>query len=212
MRGLLRKKVTWVALAFVVVVATVGLWAFQPWKVFTRSEVDEALPAGFAVEAPLTTAAPTTTAAQPTSQPMAQPTSQPMAQPTTGAAKPMTAAPTTTAPAGPAVLAQGAFVSQEHETRGTARVLEQNGARLLRLEGFSTSDGPDIHVWITDATAGGEWGKYDDGRYLRLGKVKATDGNQNYAIPADADLDGMRSVVIWCDRFNVAFGSAPLDL
>lgn len=200
MRGLLRKKVTWVALAFVVVAATVGLWAFQPWKAFTRSAVDEALPAEFAaVEAPLTTAA-TTSAAQPTTEPM------------TSAAEPTTADPTTAAPAGPVVLAEGAFVSQEHETRGTARVLEQNGARLLRLEGFSTSDGPDIHVWITDATAGGEWGKYDDGRHVRLGKVKATDGNQNYAIPADADLDGMRSVVIWCDRFNVAFGSAPLDL
>ncbi|GGS18337.1 DM13 domain-containing protein [Actinokineospora fastidiosa] len=180
MRGLLRKKVTWAALAFVVVVAAVGLWAFQPWKVFTRSQVDEALPAGFA---PVET---TGTAADPTS---------------------------TTAPKlGPVVLAEGAFVSQEHETRGTARVLEQDGTRLLRLEGFSTSDGPDVHIWLSDATAGGEWGKYDDGRYVRLGTMKATDGNQNYVIPADADLTGLRSVVVWCDRFNVAFGSAPLEL
>ncbi len=113
----------------------------------------------------------------------------------------------------PEVLAEGRFVSQEHDTSGTARVLElPDGSRVLRLEGFSTSDGPDVHVWLSDATAGGDWHSYDDGRYVPLGEIKATDGNHNYAIPTDADLDGLRSAVIWCDRFNVAFGSAALAL
>ncbi len=113
----------------------------------------------------------------------------------------------------PEVLAEGRFVSQEHDTSGTARVLElPDGSRVLRLEGFSTSDGPDVHVWLSDATAGGDWHSYDDGRYVPLGEIKATDGNHNYAIPADADLAGLRSAVIWCDRFNVAFGSAALAL
>jgi len=126
------------------------------------------------------------------------------------------AAPATTAttmPPAPVVLAEGAFVSQEHDTAGTARVLElADGSRLLRLEGFATSDGPDVHVWLSDATAGGDWHSYDDGRYVPLGEIKATDGNHNYVIPADADLAGLRSAVIWCDRFNVAFGSAALAL
>lgn len=120
----------------------------------------------------------------------------------------------TTAPAPrPTVLAEGSFVSQEHETSGSASVLElPDGSRILRLAGFSTSDGPDVHVWLSDAAAGGDWGSYDDGRYVALGEIKATDGNHNYAIPADADLAGLRSAVIWCDRFNVAFGSAALAL
>jgi hypothetical protein len=123
------------------------------------------------------------------------------------------AGPTTTAPPQPVVLAEGPFVSQEHDTSGTARLLElPDGSRVLRLEGFSTSDGPDVHVWLSEATAGGDWHKADDGRYVPLGEIKATDGNHNYAIPADADLTGLRSAVIWCDRFNVAFGSAALAL
>jgi len=126
---------------------------------------------------------------------------------------PSSPAPTTTQPAGPEVLAEGAFVSQEHDTSGTAQVLVlEDGSRILRVEGFSTSDGPDVHVWLSDATAGGDWHKYDDGRYVPLGEIKATDGNHNYAIPPDADLAGLQSVVIWCDRFNVAFGSAALAL
>jgi hypothetical protein len=120
---------------------------------------------------------------------------------------------TTTAPPQPVVLAEGAFVSQEHDTAGTARVIQlPDRSRVLRLEGFSTSDGPDVHVWLSDAAAGGDWASYDDGRFVALGQIKATDGNHNYVIPAEADLTGLRSVVIWCDRFDVAFGSAPLAL
>ena len=146
-----------------------GLALFQPWRLFTRSTVDEVVP----VAAVSATGAPAT---------------------------------------GTRTLASGSFVAGEHATSGRARILEvADGARFLRLEGFSTSDGPDVHVWLTDqAAGGGDWGKYDDGRYVPLGVLKATDGNQNYAIPAGAQLDGLTSVVIWCDRFNVAFGSAQL--
>ena len=87
-----------------------------------------------------------------------------------------------------------------------------DGRRFVRFEDLATSDGPDLHVWVTDQPSGGSWGSYDDGRYVRLGELVATHGNQNYEIPADADLAGLRSVVIWCDRFNVAFASAPVDL
>jgi hypothetical protein len=133
----------------------------------------------------------------------------PVAVSTTGATSGTTTAP----PPQPKVLAEGTFVSQEHDTSGTASVLElPDDSRILRLAGFSTSDGPDVHVWLSDATAGGDWNSYDDGRYVALGEIKATDGNHNYVIPADADITGLRSAVIWCDRFNVAFGSAALTL
>ena len=114
-------------------------------------------------------------------------------------------------PAGPTELASGRFVGQEHETSGTATIIElPDGSRTLRLEDFSTSNGPDLHVWISEKEAGGNWFKYGGGRKAQLGELKANQGNHNYAIPADVELDGLRSVVIWCKRFHVAFGSAPL--
>ncbi len=119
----------------------------------------------------------------------------------------------TSAVAEPEELARGAFVSQEHETRGTARVIElPDGSRVLRLEDFSTSNGPDLHVWLSEKKAGGSWFKYAGGRSVKLGELKANRGSHNYAIPADADLEGLNSAVIWCKRFFVSFGSAPLDL
>ena len=116
---------------------------------------------------------------------------------------------------GPALkeLASGDFVKQEHETAGTARIIRLNkGEYVLRLENFSTTNGPDLHVWLSEETAGGNWFKYRNGRRIELGALKANNGNQNYEMPATADLDGIRSVVIWCKRFSVAFGSAPLSL
>jgi Electron transfer DM13 len=186
-----RRTVVLVLAPLAVLAVLIGLWAFQPWKVFTQSTIDEALPS---------------TSAQP------QPAVEPGVPAGSGAVSSASLAPPAAAPA-PVVLAEGAFVSQEHETTGVAKViLLPDGSRVLRLENFSTSDGPDVHVWLADQAAGAGMNSYDDGRYVKLGKIKATSGNQNYPIPPDASLAGLRSAVIWCDRFNVAFGSAPLAL
>jgi len=201
-----RRKPILVAVAVVVVIGVaVGLALFQPWKIFTRSTVNEALPVALtqAADPPMTDAVAGSAVA---SAPAADPAAETPAAPPTPAPVP--------AAAEPVVLASGSFVDGAHPTSGTATILQlADGSRFVRLADFSTSDGPDVHVWITDQQAGGDdWGKYDDGRYLELGSLKGTDGNQNYAIPTDADLTGLTSVIIWCDRFNVAFGSAPVTL
>jgi len=108
-------------------------------------------------------------------------------------------------------VAHGMFVSQEHKTTGEARVVQLDGKRkYVRLENFATSNGPDLRIWLSEESAGGNWFKYRNARHIDLGALKANNGNQNYAIPVGADLEGMRSVVIWCKRFFVAFGSAPI--
>jgi hypothetical protein len=199
-RRLARKPITWVVVVALVIAAGVGLYLFQPWKIFTSSTIDEALPSGAVTSsAPAVPGTPTSMApASPDSMAPAPGSMAPSPQPS---------------PAGPVVLAEGTFVTQEHQTSGTAKVIRlADGSRVLRLENLSGSDGPDLHVWLTDQEAGGDWFKYDDARVVPLGKLKATHGNQNYAIPAAVQLGGLRSVVIWCDRFNVAFGSAPLPL
>jgi hypothetical protein len=85
-----------------------------------------------------------------------------------------------------------------------------DGSHLLRLEDLASSDGPDVKVWLSSLEAGGDWFKYRSGRYVDLGAIKATHGNHNYVLPPGTDIAGLTSVVLWCDRFGVAFGSAPL--
>lgn len=114
------------------------------------------------------------------------------------------------APAEPVELARGTFISREHETTGTARILRlPDGQQIVRLEGFETSNGPALFVYLSQNTADGEDGLFDDD-YLDLGALKGNIGDQNYVIPAEIDPLGFTSVVIWCDRFNVSFGAADI--
>ncbi|WP_214402446.1 DM13 domain-containing protein [Pseudonocardia lacus] len=117
-------------------------------------------------------------------------------------------------PAGPTVLATGELITHEHETTGTVRLLQlPDGSKVLRVEDLDTSNGPLLKVWLTDqpVVEGRDgWHVFDDGRHLDLGDLKGNIGSANYPVPADADLTGLTSVSIWCDRFNVSFGAATL--
>ena len=46
--------------------------------------------------------------------------------------------------------------------------------------------------------------------FIDLGSLKGNKGDQNYDLPADADLTKYKSVSIWCARFGVNFGAASL--
>jgi electron transfer DM13 len=100
----------------------------------------------------------------------------------------------------------GTFSSLAHETKGRAVVREiADGSRVLRLEDFETSNGPDVRVYLS-AGSKDAYGK----DAVDLGGLKGNVGNQNYAVPSGTDLDRYDTVVIWCRRFTVAFGAAKL--
>ncbi|WP_336081157.1 DM13 domain-containing protein [Nocardia sp. SSK8] len=151
-----------IALCLVAAVA-VGLYLFQPWRLFTTVTVDEA--------------------------------------------------PVTAVGGGPPpVVAEGMFVSHEHSTSGTAQLQRTaEGTLVLRITDLRTSDGPALRVWLTDQQVDpGDWRNFDDGDHVDLGPLKGNEGNQNYEIPVGTDPATMRSVSIWCERFHVSFGAAPL--
>jgi hypothetical protein len=120
-------------------------------------------------------------------------------------------------PAGPAnisetVLASGSFHSVVHDTKGTASVYQlADGKRILRLTNFETSNGPDVHVYLIAANDASDSETVKKAGFLELGSLKGNIGDQNYDIPADADLAKYRAVTIWCKRFSVNFGTAPLN-
>ncbi|HYI46663.1 MAG TPA: DM13 domain-containing protein [Actinomycetota bacterium] len=108
-------------------------------------------------------------------------------------------------------LARGEFRSLEHDTHGTATTLEiPDGRRYLRLEGLDTSNGPDLRVYLSEIPASDDWYAYGE-RFVDLGSLKGNRGDQNYALPEGLDLSRFKSAVIWCRRFTVGFGVAPLE-
>ena len=109
------------------------------------------------------------------------------------------------------VLVRGEFKSIAHETKGTARIYRlADGKRVLRLTDFATSNGPDVRVYLVAAADAPDDETVKKAGFLEVGKLKGTDGDQNYEVPADLDLGKYRAVTIWCRRFAVNFGTAPL--
>ena len=112
---------------------------------------------------------------------------------------------------GPTTLAEGEFLSLEHDTIGTAVTLElPDGSRYLRFEGLDTSNGPDLRVYLSEIPASDDWYAYGE-RFVDLGALKGNRGDQNYELPTDLKLSRYKSAVIWCRRFTVGFGVAPLN-
>ena len=108
-------------------------------------------------------------------------------------------------------LLSGKFNSVAHETRGAATIYRLDGGkRVLRLTEFSTSNGPDVRVYLVAAADARDDETVKKAGYVELGKLKGTDGDQNYDVPADLDLSKYRAVTIWCRRFSVNFGTAAL--
>jgi hypothetical protein len=107
-------------------------------------------------------------------------------------------------------LAAGQFKGYAHETEGTAAIYKVNGKRVLRLTNFSTSNGPDVHVYLVAAPDAKDDATVKNAGFIDLGPMKGNMGDQNYGVPDDADLDKYQAVTIWCARFNVNFGTAPL--
>ena len=102
-------------------------------------------------------------------------------------------------------LAEGSFIGRAHPTTGLANVITDGNQRFLRFEGFETDNGPDLNVYLA---TGPPDGSPED--FIDLGDLKGNIGDQNYELPDDIDLDRYTTVFIWCVRFSVAFGAAPL--
>jgi hypothetical protein len=111
----------------------------------------------------------------------------------------------------PVVLASGGFHGVAHETKGVATVYRlPDGRRTLRLTEFQTSNGPDVQVYLVAADDANDNDTVTRAGFLHLGALKGNVGDQNYDVPADADLSKYRAVTVWCRRFGVNFATAPL--
>jgi hypothetical protein len=108
-------------------------------------------------------------------------------------------------------LESGTFFGVIHPTAGTATIYRlADGDRVLRFTNFSTSNGPDVHVYLVAAENAKDSATVKNADFIDLGVIKGNIGDQNYTLGNDVDLAKYRVVSIWCKRFSVNFGAAPL--
>ena len=83
-------------------------------------------------------------------------------------------------------------------------VEQPGGERVLTFTEFDVDPGVDVEVYLTPSTE-----SVDD--RVELGGLKGNVGDQQYEIPADADLREYSNVILWCTPFTVRIAVAELD-
>jgi hypothetical protein len=115
------------------------------------------------------------------------------------------------------VVADGRFIHADpkdpvHWGRGGVSILAgQNGERLVELNSdFAVGPGPRFHVYLVDRAEVKSSADFRASKTVDLGRLRAFQGSQVYAVPASVDLAQVHSVVIWCKEFHVLISPARL--
>src|SRR3990167_5378985 len=90
-----------------------------------------------------------------------------------------------------------------HPASGAVKILRGEKTSYIRYENFKTINGPDLYVYLAK--------DLDAKEYVNLGAIRATEGNVNYEIPTDVNLQDYKYVMIWCKAFGVLFNYADIS-
>lgn len=98
---------------------------------------------------------------------------------------------------------QGTFGNGPYgSVSGTTRIYTKDGSQILALENFNSSNGPDLHVYISR--------EVQPANFIDLGRLQSVSGNQLYQVSGNIDYTVYKYVLIHCQRYNHLFGSAEL--
>ncbi len=99
-----------------------------------------------------------------------------------------------------------------HWANGTGSVLKTEAGWVLRLEGdFKAGPGPNYWIYLNTRAVGEEDAFTADSGRVRLAKLRAFEGAQNYVLPAGIDPGKFHTVTIWCESFSQYIGSGALQ-
>ena len=109
--------------------------------------------------------------------------------------------------------AGAAFADASGTFRGENNHVVKGGVTVIKnADGTATVTlGPDFFLdGAPDPRVGfGKNGKYSDG--TTVGLLKSNTGQQTFTVPASINVDDFNEVYIWCLKFSVSLGVAPIS-
>ena len=110
------------------------------------------------------------------------------------------------------IVARGTFIHADpndpiHYGQGRVTVREES---IFLEDDFKVGPGPAFHVYLVPREKIRDSASVKETMFIDLGKLRAFEGSQKYAIPAGVDLARYPSVVIWCAQFGVLISPADL--
>jgi hypothetical protein len=111
-----------------------------------------------------------------------------------------------------ALVANGSFIHADpsdpvHYGSGKVSVYEKT---VFLESDFKVGPGPKYHVYLVPKANVRKAEDVKGTMFVDLGRLRAFEGSQRYAIPAGIDLKQYPSVVIWCEAFGVLISPADL--
>lgn len=110
------------------------------------------------------------------------------------------------------LVASGKFIHANpadpvHYGSGRVSVYE----RTVFLEAdFKVGPGPKYHVYLVPKAKVRDEDDVKGQMFVDLGRLRAFEGSQRYAVAAGVNLSDYQSVVIWCEQFGVLISPADL--
>jgi len=87
--------------------------------------------------------------------------------------------------------------------KGKVEIFKQNGSFILRLSQFSSSSGPDLHVYLSK--------EVQPVNFIDLGTLRQLSGDQLYSIPGQPDFSEYKYSLIHCQAYNHLFGKTLIQ-
>lgn len=106
----------------------------------------------------------------------------------------------------PAQYIEGPFTiigTPTHPAGGSIRLFLGTGRDYVRYENYQGTNGPDLRIYLAKDLEATE--------FVDLGEAKGNQGNINYAVPNDVDIDEYKYVLTWCRAFGVLFDYAEIQ-
>lgn len=102
------------------------------------------------------------------------------------------------------VQLKGSFANGPYgSVNGSVEIVRQDTTLALILKNFSVSNGPDLHVYLSQERL--------PVNFIDLGSLRSNSGEQAYSIPGNTGLTEYKYALIHCKAYNHLFGSAALQ-
>ena len=102
------------------------------------------------------------------------------------------------------LIYKGSFVNGPHgAVMGNVEIYNLNGKFQVKLSSFNTTNGPDLHVYISKEAM--------PVNFINLGKLKSTNGSQVYDVVGMPNFTNFKYISIHCVAYNHLFGYAEIN-
>jgi hypothetical protein len=107
------------------------------------------------------------------------------------------------------LLARGRFYRIQKRGEGSISLFRlPNGRLALRYTKFYTAPSPGLEVWLSTSNKPHSTLDARRASHVNAGGMRSTFGSYNEILPARANAEQIRSVIIWCPTVMIAFGAA----